>query len=92
MTQELIAIIEGQEMGRVSRGDTGKLSFTYNEQWRNDPDAYPLSISMPLPLSEHVSAVKSRMTGEGFAHPLIGRLADSLAARSVACRKILHSA
>jgi serine/threonine-protein kinase HipA len=53
MTQELIAIIEGQEMGRVSRGDTGKLSFTYNEQWRNDPDAYPLSISMPLPLSEH---------------------------------------
>jgi serine/threonine-protein kinase HipA len=53
MTQELIALIEGREMGRVSRGATGKLSFTYNEQWRNATDAYPLSISMPLPLSKH---------------------------------------
>jgi serine/threonine-protein kinase HipA len=53
MTQELIAIIEGREMGCVTRADTGKLSFTYDEQWRNDPDAYPLSLSMPLPLAGH---------------------------------------
>ena len=56
MTQELVAIIEGREMGRVSRSDTGKLSFTYNEQWRDAPDAYPLSISMPLPLARHGDA------------------------------------
>ncbi len=56
MTTELIAIIEGREMGRVARDKTGKLSFTYNEEWRNAPDALPLSISMPLALSEHGSA------------------------------------
>ncbi len=31
MTTELIAIIEGREMGRVARDKTGKLSFTYND-------------------------------------------------------------
>jgi serine/threonine-protein kinase HipA len=56
MTTELIAIIEGREMGRVARDKTGKLSFTYNEEWRNAPDAFPLSISMPLALSEHGNA------------------------------------
>jgi len=56
MTRELIAIIEGREMGRVARDKTGKLSFTYNEEWRNAPDAFPLSISMPLALSEHGNA------------------------------------
>jgi serine/threonine-protein kinase HipA len=56
MTKELITIMEGREMGRVVRTDTGKLSFTYNEQWRNAPDAYPLSISMPLALTEHGNA------------------------------------
>jgi serine/threonine-protein kinase HipA len=56
MTKELIAIIEGWEMGRVARDNTGRLSFTYNEQWRNAPDAYPLSISMPLALTEHGNA------------------------------------
>ncbi|HUJ30827.1 MAG TPA: type II toxin-antitoxin system HipA family toxin [Candidatus Acidoferrum sp.] len=56
MTTELIAIIEGREMGRVARDKTGKLSFTYNEAWRNAPDAFPLSISMPLASSEHGNA------------------------------------
>lgn len=56
MTKELIAIIEGREMGRVARADTGRLSFTYNEEWRNAPDAYPLSISMPLALTVHGNA------------------------------------
>jgi len=56
MTRELIAIIEGREMGRVIRDNRGKLSFTYNERWRNVPDAHPLSISMPLALTEHGNA------------------------------------
>lgn len=56
MTRELIAIIEGREMGRVTRDKTGKLSFIYNEEWRNASDAFPLSISMPLALSEHGNA------------------------------------
>jgi serine/threonine-protein kinase HipA len=63
------------------------------EELRRDPDVLVQRVEdFAQQLGGHVSAVKSRMTGEGFAHPLIGRLADSLAARSVACRKILHSA
>ena len=56
MTRDLVAIIEGREMGRIVRDNTGRLSFTYNEQWRNAADAYPLSISMPLALTEHGNA------------------------------------
>jgi serine/threonine-protein kinase HipA len=56
MTKELIAISEGREMGRVARDNSAKLSFTYNERWRNAPDAYPLSISMPLALTAHGNA------------------------------------
>ena len=47
MSQELVAILDGRETGRVMRDDRGKLSFTYNEPWRTAADAYPLSISMP---------------------------------------------
>src|SRR5258708_12576376 len=53
MSQELVAILDGRETGRVMRDDRGKLSFTYNEPWRTAADAYPLSISMPLALAEH---------------------------------------
>ena len=53
MSQELIAILEAREMGRVTRDDRGRLSFTYREEWRATADAYPLSISMPLALAEH---------------------------------------
>jgi len=41
MTNELIAIIERREMGRLVCDNRGKVSFVYNEQWRNAPDAYP---------------------------------------------------
>jgi serine/threonine-protein kinase HipA len=56
MTKQLIALIENREMGRVSRDAHGKLSFTYTEEWRTDPDAFPLSLSMPLGLTEHGNA------------------------------------
>src|ERR1700687_1780271 len=56
MNQELVAILDGRETGRVMRDDRGKLSFTYNEPWRTAAAAYPLSISMPLALAEHGNA------------------------------------
>ena len=56
MNGELIAILDGRETGRVARDGRGRLSFTYNEAWRNAADAYPLSISMPLALAEHGNA------------------------------------
>jgi serine/threonine-protein kinase HipA len=53
IARQLIAIAEGREMGRVTRDNRARLSFAYNEQWRNATDSYPLSTSMPLALSEH---------------------------------------
>jgi serine/threonine-protein kinase HipA len=50
---ELIAILDGRETGRVARDKRGRLSFTYNEEWRAADNAYPLSISMPLALAQH---------------------------------------
>lgn len=56
MTAELIALLDGQQTGRVLRDKHGKLAFAYHETWREAPDAYPISISMPLALSEHPNA------------------------------------
>ena len=56
MTKELIALLDGKETGRVVRDNHGKLTFAYNEHWRNADTAYPLSLSMPLALAEHPNA------------------------------------
>ena len=53
MSEELVAILDGRETGRVVRDDRGRLSFAYKEVWRDAAEAYPLSISMPLALAEH---------------------------------------
>jgi serine/threonine-protein kinase HipA len=53
MTKELIALVDGRQIGLVRQGPGGKLSFAYIEEWRNSPDAFPLSLSMPLALAEH---------------------------------------
>lgn len=53
MTKELVALVESREMGLVRQGRDGKLSFVYAEEWRNSPEAFPLSLSMPLALVEH---------------------------------------
>ena len=56
LTPELIAILDGREMGRVTRDNRARLTFTYNEDWRTAENAYPLSISMPLALAQHANA------------------------------------
>lgn len=53
MTHELIAILDGQIIGRVTTDKRTRLKFTYDEKWRSAANAYPLSISMPLALTEH---------------------------------------
>ncbi len=57
MTEELIALLGGREVGRVRRDKRGKISFMYDENWRERADAYPLSLSMPLAAAEHGSGV-----------------------------------
>jgi serine/threonine-protein kinase HipA len=53
MTRELVALLDGREVGRVRRDPRGRLTFTYDDRWRRARDAYPLSLSMPLAASEH---------------------------------------
>jgi serine/threonine-protein kinase HipA len=53
MTSELVALLDGKEVGRVHRQAQGRLTFSYNDDWRQAPDAYPLSLSMPLGAKEH---------------------------------------
>jgi serine/threonine-protein kinase HipA len=55
MTNQLIALLDGREVGTVHYKDS-RLSFAYNDAWRNDPNAYPLSLSMPLGSATHSHA------------------------------------
>jgi serine/threonine-protein kinase HipA len=69
MSDELIALLAGREIGRVRRQASGRLTFVYEGDWREDDDAYPLSLSMPLAASEH---------GPGVVEPFLwGLLPDN---------------
>jgi serine/threonine-protein kinase HipA len=52
MTSELVVLLDNNEVGRVHHRK-GKLSFIYNENWQEDANAYPISLSMPLTTREH---------------------------------------
>jgi serine/threonine-protein kinase HipA len=53
MIAELVVLLDGNEVGRVRRGARSRLTFIYDDDWRKAPDAYPLSLSMPLAAKEH---------------------------------------
>jgi serine/threonine-protein kinase HipA len=52
MTNELVALANGREMGTVLY-QNARLSFVYKEAWRKDQDSFALSLSMPLASAEH---------------------------------------
>jgi serine/threonine-protein kinase HipA len=52
MTNQLIALVNGRVMGTVHYR-SARLSFVYDESWRQDGSAFPLSLSMPLASAEH---------------------------------------
>jgi HipA-like protein len=56
VTDELVALLDGREAGRI-HNDRGRLTFVYDDDWRNAADAYPLSLPMPLAAKEHGRAV-----------------------------------
>jgi serine/threonine-protein kinase HipA len=53
---ELLVLLEEREVGQI-RQKNGRLTFTYDDTWRNAQGAYPLSLSMPLAAAEHAHAV-----------------------------------
>jgi serine/threonine-protein kinase HipA len=54
---ELVTLLDGKEVGRVHNDARGRLTFVYDDQWRNAPEAYPLSLSMPIVSKEHGRSV-----------------------------------
>ncbi len=53
MSGELIVLLDGKEVGRVHSGARNRLTFVYDDEWRDAGGAYPLSLSMPLAAKEH---------------------------------------
>jgi serine/threonine-protein kinase HipA len=53
MSAQLIAVLNGREVGRITRDGRGRLTFVYAEDWRRARGAYPLSLSMSLAAAEH---------------------------------------
>ena len=55
--EELIVLLSGERAGVLVRQKAGSLLFRYEDAWRDDLDAYPLSLSMPLSRREHPDSV-----------------------------------
>jgi serine/threonine-protein kinase HipA len=53
MTDQLIVLLGDARIGQIERDRRGRVRFTYEESFRNERNAYPLSLSMPLVRAEH---------------------------------------
>ncbi len=53
MTDQLIVLLGDARIGHLERDRRGQLRFTYEESFRNERNACPLSLSMPLARAEH---------------------------------------
>ncbi len=56
MSDTLEAIYDGRWVGRLYY-ESDRMRFVYAEEWQNEPDAFPLSLSMPLVGREYPDAV-----------------------------------
>lgn len=50
---ELLVLLRGRRVGVVHRAAGDRLSFKYDEEWRDAEGAHPLSLSLPLLELEH---------------------------------------
>ena len=54
--KELLVFINNEEAGSLIQRENGRLSFIYDEGWRNTIDSFPMSLSMPLTQKRYDSA------------------------------------
>ncbi len=57
MTASLLVFLGDDLVGQLTRDAAGVLTFAYEEVWRADANAYPLSVSMPLARREHAGEI-----------------------------------
>jgi serine/threonine-protein kinase HipA len=57
VADELVALLDEKEVGRVQKEARGGLRFFYDDRWRKAADAYPLSLSMPLGSKEYSRSI-----------------------------------
>lgn len=64
MTSELVVVLGGTVAGTVQQLRDGRLRFVYEQAWRDNDEAYPLSLSLPLaiPVHDH-ELVRNYLTG-----------------------------
>ncbi len=48
MARDLAVYLQGQAVGRLRQEDSGRLTFAYRDAWLDQPEAGPLSLSLPL--------------------------------------------
>jgi len=68
MDKTLTVLVNDEVLGTLTQSANGRLSFVYENDWRNLVDAYPLSLSMPLTERDH--------SGRGLTNYLWGLLPD----------------
>lgn len=53
MSDALVLVADGQIMGEVHQDVRGRLTLVYDPAWRERPQAWPLSLSLPLVVARH---------------------------------------
>lgn len=70
LPRELLVLLQGRIAGVLRRGDgAGTHVFAYDASWRDDPEAFPLSLSLPMASPVH--------DGQAVTWYLRGLLPDS---------------
>ena len=59
----LSVLLDGEEIGHVTRSADDVLEFRYDDDYRRAPDATPLSVSMPLAVPVHPDPLIGRWLG-----------------------------
>ncbi|MDZ4826178.1 MAG: type II toxin-antitoxin system HipA family toxin [Actinomycetota bacterium] len=57
MTDVLVVLIGTSVAGTLSRGSDGRLRFEYDDDYRAQPNATPISVSMPIEIRSHSDRV-----------------------------------
>lgn len=53
MARTLVVLLQGNHIGTLTQEETGQVRLAYEDSWRRNPRATPLSLSMPLAARVH---------------------------------------